>query len=617
MNLRRISNEQVIFILVFVAGIAVRFYNLGAAALSDTEASWALQALAVSRDGISGSSPPLGSQPAYIMLTGFMFWLFGANNFLARFWPALAGSLLVLAPYLISRPNQPRLLGTPAAMILAVGLALTPGLVVASRTGGSPIMALAFLILALAFIIIRQPLLAGVAGGLALLSGPGVISGGLSLGTALGLGWLWLRFRRAEQQGQPLGKNAAAPVSQPKQFDRRIFAVTASLTVVLIGTFFFLRPQGLAAWVQTLPDYLSGWTALPVIPASRLLAALVLFQPVAVLFSLAAIVRGIIRPQVSQLRFPVLPTAIFWVVTTLFFTLAYPARQVIDAIWILLPLWVFAAWELSHYIPEKPVNIISFASAALIVILLGLLWYTLASLSRLPQTGEENIARLVVIVGIIGLGALITVMVGLGWSWEVARLGLVSGLVVGLGLYSLSAISSAAYLRQNQPQELWGTTPGPGKVDLFVSTLEDLSSWQTGKKNSVDVLSQVDSPSLRWLLRDFPKARFTSQAGADDLPSIVITRQEGETLALSAAYRGQDFVWWIYPGWSGAVPQDFVPWLTFRRASLQSEKIILWARSDLFPGGVLAPDASQENIPPSQDTPFEDPEAERQDEDIR
>lgn len=623
MNLRRVTNEQIIFFAIFLFGVAIRFYQLGSAPLSDSEASWALQALRVSRPELTETGIAYGSQPAYIMLTGMVFSLFGASNFWARFWPAVAGTLLVLSPYMLSRANRTNQLGSLVAMILALGLAVAPGLVVASRTAGSPIMAVAFTLLAIASIALRQPLLAGIASGLALLSGPQVVSGGLSIAAALGLFMLWQRVRKPkdqqpgfDEQAVDAGGISTETFAKTTKLDWRTFIVSCVLTILLVSTFFFLRPQGLAAWLQTLPDYLRGWAALPVIPASRLLAAIVLYQPIAVLFGLLAILRAFIRPGPSR-NGKLVWLSIFWLITTLFFTLVYPARQVIDAIWILIPLIGLASWDLSHYIPRKSVHIISLVNAALIVVLLGLLWYTLASFNRLPPTGMAEFSRLIVIVGIIGLGVLATVMVSMGWSWDAARLGLVGGLVVGLGLFSISALSSAAHLRQNQPQELWGATPAPGKVDLVINTLEKISLWQTGTKDNLDILSQVDAPSMRWLLRDFINANFTGQTNSSDMPSIVITSQFDETPALSAAYRGQDFIWWVYPGWNGALPQDFIPWLTFRAAPLQSEKIILWVRSDIFPSGILAPLTESEDMPVPQEELLEDPKVEQRNEDIR
>jgi hypothetical protein len=143
-----------------------------------------------------------------------------------------------------------------------------------------------------------------------------------------------------------------------------------------------------------------------------------------------------------------------------------------------------------------------------------------------------------------------------------------------------------------------------GDADLLVQTLGELSSWQTGRPEAIDVRVEVDLPSLRWALRGYPRASFlgggeTSLPGAGQgLPSALITHQTQDTPSLASAYRGQDFIWSIYPAWSGGFPPDFFRWLVFRQSPVQQDQLILWARSDLFPGGELAPQDSsvQDNI---------------------
>jgi len=97
-------------------------------------------------------------------------------------YPAIAGSLLVLVPLFFKRE-----LGSLAALILMTGLALDPGLVVMSRTLGSPMGAIGFGLLAVGLAYARRPLLAGVAAGLSLLSGQAVIAGLASMGLAWGV----------------------------------------------------------------------------------------------------------------------------------------------------------------------------------------------------------------------------------------------------------------------------------------------------------------------------------------------------------------------------------------------------------------------------------------------
>ena len=94
MRFRSVKYESVLYVIAFILAAALRFIQLGALPLSDTEAQWALQAFKVAQ----GTRPLLGSQPIYLLPTSLLFFLFGTSNFLARFVPALTGSALILVP---------------------------------------------------------------------------------------------------------------------------------------------------------------------------------------------------------------------------------------------------------------------------------------------------------------------------------------------------------------------------------------------------------------------------------------------------------------------------------------------------------------------------------------
>ena len=90
---QKLTLEIVLYSLAFLLALFLRLLNLGAAPLSDQEAGWALQALQIARPETAAASQGSGAQPAYVILTGLTFIFLGANDFLARFWPALAGAL--------------------------------------------------------------------------------------------------------------------------------------------------------------------------------------------------------------------------------------------------------------------------------------------------------------------------------------------------------------------------------------------------------------------------------------------------------------------------------------------------------------------------------------------
>jgi hypothetical protein len=92
-----------------------------------------------------------------------------------------------------------------------------------------------------------------------------------------------------------------------------------------------------------------------------------------------------------------------------------------------------------------------------------------------------------------------------------------------------------------------------------------------------------------WALRDYPNASFEMALSATESPPIVVTLKGSDEPSLAQKYRGQDFVWHRYPGWQGVFPPEFIKWLAFRKAPLSDDQIILWARTDIFPGAGSKP----------------------------
>ena len=89
---------------------------------------------------------------------------------------------------------------------------------------------------------------------------------------------------------------------------------------------------------------------------------------------------------------------------------------------------------------------------------------------------------------------------------------------------------------------------------------------------------------MQWSLRNFANVRFETALSTTESPPVVITPKGSQAPVLAEKYRGQDFVWSLYPGWQGAVPEDFLNWLVNRNAPLAQSQVILWARVDIFPG---------------------------------
>ncbi|MBE0408710.1 MAG: hypothetical protein IBX69_03145 [Anaerolineales bacterium] len=587
LNLRSITLEHGLYILAFALAAGVRLLQLGAAPLSEFEANWALQALQVSKGEITG----IGPNPGYVSLTGLLFFLFGSSNFLARFWPALAGSLLILLPF-----NFRQLLDRKVAIVLAFGLALDPGLVALSRLAGGPMLAMSFGLIALGFFFKRMPVLAGISLGLAFLGGTAIIHGIAGLGLAWLLSRLWLRWRSAEF---PEENQLFPQVTEM----RKPVLISFSITLLVLGSLFFKYPEGLSAFAGTIPEALNSWFSDSGIPASRVFLAPIIYQPLAIFFVLIGLVR------VWRERSIILNWLIIWLFSALIIAIVFPGRHVSDIGWALFPLWTLAAFEIARHL--KFVNfekVPAVVQASLLVLLLGLGWFNLSALSL--QTGDmQNIQlRLAVIGGTIGLSVVTTLMVALGWSTTVAIRGLAWGVGFSLTLYMMASMWGVSQLRKNGEQELWYPPPVTHQADLLLETLRDISGWHKGHRQELDVFVIAPGDSLRWLLRDWRGSIFLDGLPPTELPSAIITSLEQPDLQLGVSYSGQDFPWLVSPGWDYGLPQNWALWLVFRNSPQIVERIILWVRTDLIPGGQLeffGDDNLLFDLEPSFDTPEE------------
>jgi hypothetical protein len=588
--------EHALYAIAFLLALVVRFYKLGDIPLSDDEAGWAMQALSIAR----GEPVAMGPQPLYVVVTGGLFFLFSATNFLARLLPAVVGAALVLLP-LFHR----LWLGRIAALILAFGLALDPGLLAVSRMAGGPLLGVAFGLAALTAVYTRRWAGAGFLSALALLSGTSIIHGALALGLTWGVS-AWLEAKgRLSSTGESVSledppNNIARPV--------RTSLFWLGGTLLVLGTLFLRVPQGLGALAGTVPAYIEGWVAASGVPGLRLPAALLVYQPLVVVFALIAVVRTW-SPGAPWSGY--LKRLSLWAAFAFLLAVLYPGRQVVDLVWVLVPLWALASFELARQFTrpaDQNTLVISAGQAVLILLLLAFAWLMLANLGnvRILVTPEITQNALILIFGAFLMAGLSSALVALGWSWDISRRGLLWGITGGLVLWMLTGAVGSTQLRRGAEQELWVKSPTIAQADLLLTTLSDLSTWETGLRNWIDVAVYVEAPSLHWVLRDYPGVRFGNAFLVDAGPSTIIAHLGQETPALASTYRGQDFAWQTYPVWEGILPGNLPQWLAFREAPVQHTQIILWAREDIFPDGsesspVLSPLLEDLLIDPGMD----------------
>lgn len=579
MNSFRLKYEGWLYGLAFLIALGFRLIQLGAAPLTDSEASLAGQALRIAQ----GARPLLEPQPAYILLTSVLFTIIESTNFLARLVPAMAGSVLVFIPYLFREKLKPM-----PALVLAFLFAIDPGLVALSRLAGGTILAVSFSLLAWGFWIHRRLVPAGILAGLALLSGPSLWMGLVTFG----LVWLFLQGLEARPASNR-SSNSASPDSEPSlltppapitSYQLRIPILALLTTLILVGTLFFLVPNGLSAWVASLPAYLGGWMAASIMTPGRMLFALVAYEPLGLFFAALSLIRGYRTGSRRTIRLSL------WLGVSLLLAVFY--RQPGELAWAIVPLLALASMEISRIFNLFPaerleVGVVSTA----LLILLAYIWFDIAAIgldpfnqfvTSVPVLGSIQNPRYAILYGATGILVLCILFVAFGWSTRTAWLGSGWAFLVFLGIYSLGAAWGGSGLRNPNGVELWTVDPRPVQADLLLKTVRDVSKLSVGHERSQPVtLVGIDSPALEWLLRGHPVER-ASLLDPQSVPPILITRPMDD-LSLSAAYRGQDFTWRQRVQYESLQRPEWWRWLANRQLPRENETLILWARDDLFP----------------------------------
>jgi len=539
--------------------LALRLTRLGVLPLGDSEAILALQALAVARRGTTS----FGAFAAFTGLTGLDFNLFSAGNFMARFWFALAGALVVFVPWLFRER-----IGHWPALLLAVVLSISPEMVGLSRIIGSPMMAFVFLLLALGLFFKRRPILAGGAFALALMSGPGFWMGLVILGFS-GL------VLKTIFKDEPLVELSS--IEDRKDFWLRL-GTAFGATLAVVGTGFFLAPANLSGIFAGLVEFVQGFAAQRSTALFQIPLALVAYTVEALLIGLWGSVRAIlVRDRLGIFL-------LIWWLFGLVFVLLYPAGSPADIIWVTAPLWLltvrtmFFTWRM----PETSRGIMALTTI-LIVAVFAFLLLVYRGLINPAMLQDLRINYMLALIGGTVLLVAIVLLVSFGWAEDVAIAGSLLGvtIVCVVGLLALSVHSTG--LSPERSWELWYPRESQVTTVWLRETIDDVVDWNSSGKGAVPIaVSDFNRPSMRWLLRDDPAVEFVSQAAPQSEPGILIT-SDMEMPEIAGGYRGQDLVWESQPLWTQMSAFDYLGWLLTRDVPVITENVILWVRTDLMP----------------------------------
>ncbi len=574
--------------LMLVIGALAAVLRLGDLARLPLSAAEATAALAnwQAATGVPLAAPP--PSPAYFAFTHGIMALGGVSDVAARLVPAVFGLLTVLLPWLMLRGRARPAVWLGAGLLLAV----SPLLVIVSRTAGGDAIALfALLLLVLTtanhglddsrrptaegeWSVIngrrpaaggRRSILAGAALGLGLTSSSLFYTGLVALLPAL-----WVAGRVDGEEERPRWSlNEWRPA-----------LLAALVAFVAVASGLLLRPEGLGDALELFAAWLSDFG----LPASGVWAspflALLRYEPALLILGVPAAVWAWLagdRPGRALAA---------WLGATLLLMVLQPGVMV-NAAAAVLPGYLLIG-RLAAALLKRRVGYggserrVAWGTAGVLVGLGALALAVVGRFARLNLLSGEN-ATLIGLAALAFVLAALAVVLALAWDNPAARRGAFVGTLALLLFWQWGAAWQLSRYGANDPRERWVVSGTDGDARRMTDLLTRISRQTANSDRDLAVFSLVDSPVLAWYLRDLVGFQSGAALPVNATPDVVVSPAEDEP-ALYTDYYGADFdLTQAEVAATGSTLNDALKWWLFREsnAAVDTQRVILWIRSDL------------------------------------
>ncbi len=547
------------WVLVVVVAAVVRLASLDRWALGIEEArrAWDAWILYQGRPPMPGDVLP-ETGPLVLELQALSFFLFGTTDVTARLISALAG-LAILGLIWMLRP----IIGKPAALGMASLVAISPTLTYSSRIGTSEMVTACCGLLVLVCplrtgaagqpdaVVVRWSVFSGVAIAALIATGPAALTVLVSLIVGIVIS------AAASRNGTlALGLSAMVRVRGA------LFAATSAgaVTLVILFTRFFSDLPAIAGIGETFADWarLVANSSVPT-PIQFFLLSLLLYEPLAVMLGLMAVLRG----RLSRAGGPGLPLFGGWFAASLILWSFSSGRSPSHAVFVALPLVLLAGGILGEVVAA--VNwrdALTGRGGPLALAMLGLVIGIVAIAilidrvdTALDQRAASLQAALVAMLVVVPLLYAIVVLVGRERSVGRRRQPWLLALMVATLLLAGFTIRSSMLLnfyRADDGTELLAQRAPTAAVLPVVERIERLSRDTTlldgsvrdttgGHGLSIAVARTVRWP-FQWYLRNFPNFSLIDPGQVPLADAQILIAPSDEGMA-EAGYTPRDYPW--------------------------------------------------------------------------
>jgi len=549
-----LTMERLAYGLLVLIPTLLRLIDLGGRTLAPAEVATALRAWQQAQ----GLHPALDAgQPLLFTLQSLTFFVAGATDASARFWPVLAAGLIPLALY--AARNW---LGRGPALLAALLITLSPAINALARRGDGAAFALlaaAAALAGLAMLVEGRRFgwkIVAVALAVLLLSGPAGFSALLPLALIL-----LLTLRSAGHRPAPTAGDWMA------------FAVA----LILGGTLFMMRFDALGLAAINLTHWLNAFTLTPITLLEGFIR-LAVDEPVLSLFGLMGVIWGL---RAGGMHRTLALAAILAGLIAIFQGPEFTASRAVAAFFLAFPASAF----LVHLARQGNLGFHSLEETLFVAVLLLLAFLAVYALTAFANTGQFD--HLLIFGVSLSLALIMTVVFIFFIGWREVQTGLLITALILTVLFGLSSLWSLGF--NHTLPTLARTYPTEALPDVkdLVRTYGDLSEQQRGDRWAVSVALLPGSQSdelIQWYFRRAEDMQVVDAIPSDAPPPVIIAPADRE-LALDG-YAGQRFE--MLSDWDlGDVTttNQAIYWFFFRRAPFPPpsvDAVNLWVDLDLL-----------------------------------
>lgn len=614
-----ISLEAILYIAIIVLSILVRLPDIDLIPLTSSEAHEALAAHRALHPDAPGIAP-VSQNPLMFSANLLVMAIGGSENVSARFATLALGVGIVAMPLLFRR-----WFGPAVALILSGLLALSPALLIASRTMSGAVWSIALALGAVwcigRFLETRRATFAIAATCLITLLAVAAEPAGLLTLIAVSVGALFATSTAVGREGQehPF-RGAWGEVLRAWPWLRAV--PIAALTLIAIGTVFLFYPPALSSIGEALNAGLSGIVTRPEgYPAAYPLLNSLLYEPLFWIFGLAGAYFVLTDDpnRTSRERQFAGRALIGWLVASAALSLLYAGAQPAHTLWLTIPLVGLSAFAIEKaltpvrdpfwHVPPWAAWLHAAAVVAILFIatvnMVYVGWTVLnAAPGVIPELQQAEIMKLVMVLLAAVLMVITFFLIGSIWGARTAWRGLGTGLLIFLGMYTFNLGWGAAVLRADDPREPWYTAPPTRSINLLVETVRKASLRATGVPDAVEIALNIpdDSP-LAWALRHYQRAYYVENLAPTINVPVVIGPGTIDQPQLGAEYVGERYA--TYRTWDSRTLTliDLFAWLYNRQTRRQPDAcvdgtaldirqlcteptpggyVLVWVRADIY-----------------------------------